>query len=225
MGTRAGAVSVVLIVCLIFACSSVRRVVPLESGTSAVTLSLGGPVTEVAKKYIPLPLLSAGYNYGINDRLGIEAGLNLTGALFGLLHVDAGVNWYPLAAKGAIPGITVTPELFFMSNFEAGGHRLYPTLTPTLYWKPGRHLVYIGVENWFEVHTQRSDGNEQPRHWLIAPYLGYGLSWKKWRFQLEGRGYTPNLVNTGRATKNIGFGSHGIIGVFIGVSREIGGAR
>ena len=57
-----------LLVCLLFACSSVRRVRPLESGASAITVSLGGPITEVAKKYIPLPLLSAGYNYGINNR-------------------------------------------------------------------------------------------------------------------------------------------------------------
>ncbi|MBN1307616.1 MAG: hypothetical protein JXA18_06855 [Chitinispirillaceae bacterium] len=225
MKKHAGAVSVVLIASLLLACSSVRRVVPLESGASAITVSLGGPVTEVGKKYLPLPLLSAGYNYGINGRLGIEAGLNLTGALFGLLHVDAGVNWYPLTVKGPIPGITVTPKLFFMTNFESGGNRLYPTITPTLYWKLGRHLVYTGIENWFEVHTRRSDGNEQPRHWLIAPYLGWGLSWKKWLFQLEGRGYTPNLANTGRATKNIGFGSHGVIGFFMGVSRTIGGAR
>ena len=214
-----------LLVCLLFACSSVRRVRPLESGASAITVSLGGPITEVAKKYIPLPLLSAGYNYGINNRLGIEAGLNLTSALFGLLHVDAGVNWYPLSANGAIPGITVTPKLLIISNFEAGGHRLYPTLTPTLYWDIKRHFVYTGVENWFEIHTERSDGNEQSHHWLVAPYIGYGYTWKKWQFQLEARGYTPNLENTGRATKNIGFGDHGIIGVFLGVGRTMGGGR
>ncbi len=206
-------------------CSSVRMVRPLEKGQSAVTVSIGGPVTNVAGNNIPLPMLSAGYNYGICAKLDIEGGLNLTSTLFGLFHLDAGVNWRPLRPEKALPGITLSPKLFAITNFKAGGHRLYPTLTPTLYWDVNRHYVYTGIENWFEPHSERSDGNDQKHHWLIAPYIGYGYAWKKWNFQIEGRGYTPNLKNTSRAVKNIGFGEYGILGFFIGVGRTIGGGK
>jgi hypothetical protein len=226
MGVRFRFILTGLIFGVLAGCSSVRRVTPLEPGTSAVTVSLGGPLTEIAEDVsIPLPLLGAGYNYGISDKLGVEGGVNITAALFGLLHLDAGVNWFPLTCRGGIPGITVTPKIFLMSDFDEKGTRLYPTVTPVVYWKPGRHIAYLGVENWFETARVRSDGNTQQHHWLVAPCVGYGISWKKWQFQIEGRGYTPNLKNTGRATKNIGFGEYGIIGIFLGVNRSIGGAQ
>lgn len=208
------------------ACSSIRQVTPLEPGESAVTLSLGGPITEIAEDtYIPLPLLGVGYNRGITDNIGVETGVNVTSALFGLLHLDAGLNWFLIKHSRVIPGVTITPKISFMSDFREGGTRFYPAVTPIFYWNPGMHIAYLGVENWFETARDRSDGNPQSHHWLAVPCIGYGISWKKWQFQIEGRGYTPNLKNTGRATKNIGFGEYGIIGIFLGVNRSFGGVK
>jgi hypothetical protein len=210
---------------LIVSCSGIRRVRPLDDGESALSASVGGPVTQVGSAWLPLPLLSIGYAYGLNRHLSLEGGVNLTSALFGLAHIDAGLNWYAFEPRGAIPGITVTPKLVLISNFAAAGTRFYPTVTPTVYWNVGRHVIYTGAENWFELHSQRSDGNTQPHHWLAVPYLGFGLSRGKWLFQVEGRVYTPNLKNTGRATKNIGFGDYGAVGGFIGVGRTFGESR
>ena len=42
---------------LIFlSCSTVRQIRPLAKKESAATLSLGGPITQVGKLYVPLPL-------------------------------------------------------------------------------------------------------------------------------------------------------------------------
>lgn len=210
--------------CFLCSCSSVRRVTPLPPGTSALTVSLGGPVTQIKQNLtIPLPLLGVGYSYAINDKLGIEAGVNATSAVFGTLHLDAGVNWFPIKNKGAVPGVTVTPELIVLSRFTFDETRVYPTLTPSVYWNIGKHLLYLGAENWFDLKKIRSDGNEQKRHWLSSPYIGYGLLRKKWQFQVEGRIYTPNFKNTGRITQNTGLGDNGIIGFFVGMSRLIRG--
>ena len=204
-------------------CSSVRHVLPLQKGESAVDLSVGGPITKVGNVYIPLPLLSAGYRYGITENLGLESGLGITSMLYRNFHLDAGITWHPFLAQGARPGLFLSPRLFFLANSE--NFRLYPDLDLGTYWKLRNNLIYTGVENWFEYHATRSDGNSQDHHWLIIPFLGYGYSFNKWQFQLEGRVYTPNLKNTGRATENIGFGDYGILGVFIGFSRSLGGGK
>jgi hypothetical protein len=209
---------------LLSGCSTVRFVRPIDKGSSAVAVSLGGPITRVAGRYLPLPMLSAGYGYGITDYLSAEAGVHVTSALFGVAHVDAGVNWTPLRARGAVPGVVVTPGLVLLSNFKPHDSRAYPTVTPTLYWEVGRHLMYTGAENWFERHSIRSDGNVQPYHWLFIPYIGYGISHGRWQFQSEARVYMPNLKNTDGATTNLGFGEYGVFGVFLGVSRTFGKA-
>lgn len=214
----------IIAITMMAGCSGVRFVRPLDKGSSAATVSLGGPITQVAGKYLPLPLLSAGYGYGITDYLSAEAGLHVTSALFGIAHLDAGVNWTPLRTQGMVPGVVISPKLVLLSNFKPHESRAYPAVTPTLYWEAGRHLLYTGAENWFERHTVRSDGNEQPHHWFFIPYVGYGLSKGKWRFQGEGRVYMPNLKNIYGATTNLGFGDYGVFGIFLGVSRTFGEA-
>ncbi len=217
------AVFVISLYCLLAGCSGIRRVGPLEPGASAISLSLGGPVTEVAGKNVPLPFLSAGFNHGFNDLLGMEAGLNLTCALFGVLYIDGGINWNPLRSRGGVvPGVAVTPKINLMTNFENGGTRLFPALNPLLYWTHGRHSWYAGSENWFDLARIRSDGNGQRFHLFFTPFLGYGISWRRWQLQLECRLYVPNIDNTFGPLVNTGIGNYGIIGPFFGISRTFG---
>lgn len=217
----------ICLLCLfILSCSSFRQVRPLEKGECRVSLSAGGPFTRVGDLYIPLPLVSLGCNYGIAEKLDVEAGTNFLAMMYGIAHVDAGVNWRPLPPRRYVPGLTVSPKVIVMTDFSAGGSRLYPDLGLTGYWELPRHwLAYLGIENLFELSGVREDGNEQQNHWLIAPYAGVSLGKGAWQFQLEAKLYTPNLRNDLHTVKNIGFGSYGVLGIFFGVSRSFGGAR
>jgi hypothetical protein len=213
--------------CLLAAgCSTVRQIRPLDKGESRVSLSAGGPITQVGKIYMPLPLISAGYNYGIMEKLDAEIGVHITDMLYGIMKIDAGVNWRPMVPPLYSPGIIISPKIFGMTDFSAGGSRLYPDLGITAYWdlKKYRYL-YIGIENWVEFQTKRLDGNPQLNHWLFAPYTGASMGNRLWQFQGEVMVYTPNLNNQGRPIKNIGLGKYGAIGVFLGVSRSFGGGR
>jgi hypothetical protein len=208
-------------------CSSVRQVRPLDKGESSITFSVGGPITQVGKVTVPLPLLSVGYNRGIiAERLDIETGLHLTQLLFGILDIEAGVNVRPLLAKAGRPGITITPKFFFMTDFKPASARFYPDLGLTLYWDIKQTVyIYTGLENFFELATTRDDRNKQKNNWLIAPFLGVDVGNNDWQLQVEGRLYTPNLSNRGKPTKNIGFGDQGALGVFLGVNHAFGGNR
>jgi hypothetical protein len=208
---------------LLASCSSVRQLRPLRKNESSVRLSAGGPLAGEVK-WMPIPQLGIGYNRGLLDTvLDVEAGWYVTSALYGIMHLDLGVNWRPWLHQGLRPGLMLSPKAFFLTDFSPGGFRAYPDLGVTAFWEP-RDLwyLYAGVESWFELHTERTDGNKQQHHWLPAPYLGTDMGSAKWRFQVEVRMYTPNLKNTGRKITNVGIGDYGIWGVFLGVSRSFG---
>lgn len=217
--------AILALIIINYSCSSVRQIRPLDKGESAVTFSLGGPITELGDIYSPLPLLSVGYNRGIIGRkLDIEAGLHLTEGLYGVLMLDAGINYRPVLSCGFRPGVIISPKLFFTTDFSESGARLYPDLTLSSYWKVKQNLfLYLGLENWFEVYSERNDGNDQNNHWLIVPFVGINCGNEKLLFQFETRAYTPNLKNTGRPTNNIGFGDNGILGFFVGLNYTIQG--
>jgi hypothetical protein len=213
-------VSVVLV---LISCSPVRSILPLHKGQSAVSVSLGGPITQVGAIDAPLPFLCVGYDYGLLEKTDLEAGVNITEAVFGIGNMQAGLNWRPLPALTWRPGFIVSPKLYVMSNFKPGGFRLYPDLGITAFWElPKRRYYYLGMDNWFEPNHIRDDGAVQGRHWLIAPFLGVDFGSERWRFQTEMKLYAPNVGNQGRPVKNIGAGRKGIFGVFAGVSRYFG---
>jgi len=215
---------VFLVLAILFiSCSTIRQINPLSKGESSLTLSIGGPITQVGKTYIPLPLLSMGYNYGILDNLSIESGLNFLSAAYGVLHLDIGANYWLFFPKKIIPGIIISPQTFILTNFTSNGFRLYPDIGLTTYWEIKQNkYVYIGIDNWFEYHSYREDGNIQKHHWLITPYLGINMGNKKWQGQAEIKWYVPNLVNNTRAIKNIGIGNYGVVGIFLGINRTFG---
>jgi hypothetical protein len=213
----------------LFSCSAVRQIQPLEKGESAINVTLGGPVTEyIGDASAPLPLLGIGYNYGLLNKLDIEAGIGVTQLLYRVLQLDAGVNFRPWTALRWRPQLILSPRFQFTlgpMDFSTDlSARLYPALLLTVSWNAGPTLhPYIGIENWWDLQSERDDGAAQENHWLIAPYAGLSFCHKRWQFGAEFRVYTPNLPNTGRAPDNTGFGDYGIIGAFIGVGRTFGG--
>jgi hypothetical protein len=206
----------------LMSCTAVRQVRPLAPGENVVNLSLGGPMTKyIGDAFLPLPLLSVGYNRGLTESLDLEAGIDLTHTLFSNPKIDAGVNWRLQQAERWHPAVTVSPRLHFVSDFKTAA-RLYPALSMTWAWQAGTSLYpYLGMENFFELQRERDDGQPQTHHWLIAPYAGLALCRGRWQYQLEVRVYTPNLDND-RAVENLGFGDHGILGFFLGIGRAFG---
>lgn len=211
---------------LALSCSTLRQIRPLAKGESSAAISVGGPITKVGNSYIPLPLISIGYNYGLVEKLDVEAGINLLSALYGIAEIDAGVNWRPWIARGFIPGLIASPKLFLLTNFTPASLRVYPDVQIAGYWEPWKYkYVYCGIDNWIEHHQTRDDGSPQTNHWLPAPIVGISLGNRQWQAQCEAKWYVPNLINNTRAVSNIGIGNYGALGVMVGVSRAFGGNK
>ncbi|MDG5813979.1 hypothetical protein QA601_02730 [Chitinispirillales bacterium ANBcel5] len=217
--------TIVFFALLLLSCTAVRNVKPLNKGDSRISLSFGGPITEVAGTNIPLPLLNVGYSYGVYDDVSIESGMALTDLLFGVMHIDGGITFHPLTIEKWNAGAYVSPGFVLTTNFKEDSFRLLPALNLGWYWEHKKSFFYTGVDSWFEFRNKRTDQNPQKNRWLPALYLGYGLNHNTWCFQVEGRLFTPHLKNSGRPVNNQGIGQHGIWGIYIGVNRSFGGRK
>jgi hypothetical protein len=209
---------------LLSSCAAVRQVRPLAKGESAVNVSLGGPMTNyVGDAFLPAPLLSLGYNYGVLPRMDMEVGLDLTHLLYGVAKVDLGVNWRPWQTLRWRPSLIVSPKLQLATDCQTSV-MVNPDLILTAAWNPTPALYpYLGIENWFILDRTRPDGVTQEQHWLIAPFVGLSVYHHRWQYQAEFRILAPNLDNDlYRAPENVGFGDHGIIEIFLGIGRSFG---
>jgi hypothetical protein len=217
-----------LAVAILSSCSPVRHVRPLDKGELTATASLGGPFAGQLG-WAPFPMLSLGANYGVLDRFDVEAGWIVTSALFGVCELDGGCNWRPIVPFGARPGLILSPKLLGTTDFRKGNSRLWPGAGVTALWQlHKRSFGYIGMDNWFETHAIRYDGNQQAYHWLPLLFIGADYGGSVWQWQLEARWFVPNIDPTrspSNPVQTVGINGYGGIGAFFGVSRSFGKIR
>jgi hypothetical protein len=206
-------------------CSSIRHVRPMEKGELTASASLGGPFAGQLG-WAPFPLLGIGANYGILDKVDVEAGWAVTSALFGVCELDGGCNWRPLKPARWKPGIIASARMLGATDFQKGNSRLWPEASVTALWQlHPRVYGYLGMDNWFETRTTRYDGNDQRYHWLPLIHTGFDYGGSAWQWQIEGKWYLPNidpLQSPANPVRTISIGGQGSVGVFVGVSHSFG---
>ncbi len=203
-------------------CSPVRTIRPIDKGELVGTAGIGGPfVGQIG--YAPFPLISLGADYGLLDKIDIEAEFEGTSALFGVLELGGGCNWRPIAPAGWKPGLIAGFKLFGATDFKPHQSRLWPDVNLTAVFKLNPKLYYYaGMDNWFETDQTRYDGNVQAYHWLPVIHTGVDYGTNLWHVQLEGKWYVPNIDATRHVGKTIGIGPQGCLGVFLGASHSFG---
>ncbi|MBN1982152.1 MAG: hypothetical protein JW795_11515 [Chitinivibrionales bacterium] len=210
-------------------CSPVTQLRPLQKGQTSLNCGFGGPILKIGSIYTPLPMLSCGYNRGMVDSLvDISCRLYLLQALFKDCHIEIGGNIRPFYGDGWSPDLILSPKFSLVTNFVSDSIKFYPDLCLTTVWSlRSVWLLYAGVENYFELSRTRYDGSPQQHHWLPAPYVGVHRTWRSWGYQAELRLFTPTILNTQRAPKNIGINDYGMMGVYLGVDYTFhtGGSR
>ncbi|MBW2461196.1 MAG: hypothetical protein JRH11_06085 [Deltaproteobacteria bacterium] len=217
---------------IVAACAPVRRVAPVEVGQHILSAGFGGPIAEVGRGtgiYMPAPVITAGYGYGLHELFDLEAGLQVTELFVGGLALDAGVNFRPLRPEGFRPGLIFPVKVHGLVPFRGRGvdtMRLYPDIGVTALWQwPDRHFyTYVGVTVWFDL-ASRGDGNDQPSRVLPVMHLGQTLGNEIWQFSVELRYYTPNISDEFRLVDVADLGGQGSLGAVLGFSWALGGAN
>src|SRR5687767_11201539 len=103
-----------LTVCVVAGCGATRPLRPLAEREMLLSASVGGPLVEVSDVVLPTPMLMVGGAYGLGPRWAATVEIGLTAALFGNLHLNPGLMYYPivseegtsLAVAGSIHAVT-----------------------------------------------------------------------------------------------------------------------
>jgi len=203
-------------------CAPIRHVRPIDKGELVATVAVGGPFTGQLG-WAPFPLISLGADYGLMDKIDVEGEFEATSALAGVLQLQGGCNWRPVAPAGWKPGLVAGVKILGSTDFKPRQSRLWPDATLTAVFKLNpKWYCYAGMDNWLETHVTRYDGNEQAYHWLPVIHTGFDFGAPSWSCQLEGTWYVPNIDATRHVARTVGIGSQGCLGVFLGASHSFG---
>ncbi|MCW3124108.1 MAG: hypothetical protein JWQ38_3600 [Flavipsychrobacter sp.] len=213
---------VVLLAILFGSCAPARYVRPLAKGKTVATATFGGPLIKYSGMTIPVPLLGVAAAHGYKDDLTGFAGLHATSLFFGVLQIDAGVVKGLRKPDRWIPGISVSPVANLMLDKWAGKFSFFPQADVNAYWNYGKqnHYCYIGLSNWFDLHTTRAEGEPQTKHWLPVIQAGNVYVRKKMEYTLELKYIAPNYSSRDLVVPYIAPGQNGAIGLYIGVTRK-----
>ncbi|MES2285106.1 MAG: hypothetical protein V4547_05405 [Bacteroidota bacterium] len=206
----------------LFSCSPTKYIKPLDKNQHAATISFGGPLIKYGAGTIPIPFLAANYGYGIDSTLTGFASFNITSALFGNFQIELGATKQVLKQNRYIPAVSLTPVAnIIYRNKDA--FKLYPQLAINAFWEYGKqkNMVYLGLDNWFELAQKRAYGVKQPNHFIFMPTIGHCFAGKKWSFNLEAKIIAPNLSNEKLVVDyETPFKNHGAFGVYLGYTRK-----
>ncbi len=206
-------------------CAPSRLIRPLDKGQKTISANLGGPLFDYHNLTIPVPLTSIMYAQGITDNTSVFGSIHTTSLLFGVAQTDIGVCQKIYYSDSLHLGVSVNPALNIAQEFWpqfSGGFKCWPQLDLNAYWEihPKKSFVYAGIENWFELASQRADGQPQTTHWLYCPQVGYTYCRLKWNYNIEMKYIAPNLNNLPNVVDYFGIGGKGALGLYFTVTRK-----
>jgi hypothetical protein len=217
-----GTILITLILVFVFGCAPTHFVKPLDKKQSAVNVSLGGPLIKYNELTIPIPFVTTTYGYGIDSSLTGFASANVTSALYGNLQMDIGATKLLTRQVGIFPAISISPLLnVIYRNKET--KKLYPQLDINSYWECGRNknLVYVGIDNWFELSKKKAYEMKQKNHWFFSPMIGYTLVRNRYCINIEAKVIAPNKSNEKLVVEyQTPFNNSGAFGVYVGYTRK-----
>lgn len=182
----------------ISSCAPQRFVKPLEKDQQAVNASFGGVFFDYNRTTIPMPFLTLAYGYGLNETTTGFGAVNVTSALYGNFQFELGLTKQFVKQKEFQPAISITPVANIIYR-NSDARKLYPQLALSTYWEYGKHkdLIYLSLDNWFELSGKKANGEPQENHILFMPSLGHSFQRKNHCFSTEFRIVAPNLSNEG----------------------------
>ena len=171
---------------VVSSCAPARIVEPLSKGEHVAGFDVGGPMVTISQVRTPIPLTSFTYGYGISGRAATWGSLHTTSLLFGLAHLEGGIQWqltdpYKFTTWGV--GASASGQLVhdFAYNITSG----WPVLSINAYKYLDRGgLMYFASENWIDVFSEPVNSYVAVNNITPALQIGY-LSEKtdyQWQF-------------------------------------------
>jgi len=204
------------------ACSPMTMVKPLAEKQKAITATVGGPLVGFGGAVVPVPFTSIGGAYGYSEKSTITARFHTTSALFGVMHLDAGLLRQVRSQNGKIPGISVMAQGSFMLDTWEHQFRFYPQLDANAWWDVGKNgsYLYTGASTWYETRSRGTGGRVQSTHVIPAFQLGYSREREKWSTRFELKYLAPFTSNQSLTVDYKAPGNTGALGLYVGFMRK-----
>ncbi len=215
-----------------FSCAPSRFVKPLEKGSHAIQVHLGGPIAKVpGVGAIPLPLTSVGYGYGLKENLTLFGNVHPTAMMFGVGQLDIGSVWCPWRKESM--GITLQPTLNLAMDFYTGAKRFWPQLDVNYFWDYARlrtkpsssrglqksRTLYAGMSHWIDPYPTESQGRKNQQFWIPSLQLGHLWQRNQWVYQVELKALAPIYSNENIVVDYPSFlGNRGAAGLYFSVN-------
>lgn len=215
-----------IFVVFIWSCTPSRYIEPLKKDQNALQANIGGPLINYEKLVIPVPLTAVGYARGVTENITLNANLHTTALLFGVVMTDVGMvsNIYKAdSSQKYTPSISINPVLNFGMDTWEGNAKLWPQININAYWHFGekQHLIYAGIENWFELNSKKAHNQKQETHWIFNPFVGTTLKSKKLEYQIEVKMLAPNQENDKSVVEYTQiYGKKGATGLYFSIYKK-----
>jgi hypothetical protein len=206
---------------ILLACAAHHSLQPVGRDQWTGNLSVGGPFVAAFDTRIPIPYLTAGTAYGLDDRLNLCGNLHLFPLAYQMFGMDAGTAWFPMLQKGMKPTLSLQTRIMALGSLKAEVPeriKFFPILTPSAAWRLGRGLIYNGMD--MTCQLTRPDYNADAPVCLLSPFLGYRWTLKPNLFlytELKWQG--ANLPSEKLAADYWGIARHGALSTLISVER------
>lgn len=201
-------------------CAPSRFVEPLPVKKISVGANAGGPILNFGGAPIPTPLSAIEVGYGLDTNLTIFTGIHTTAMLFGDIQIDAGATYKIVNQKKYKPNISISPSFNAIYSPSSKVFNIWPIIDANCYWNYGskEHYFYVGLNNYFDLTTQRAFNQEPITHWLISPQVGNVIKGKNrsWEFFTELKWTGPTNLNSYAFVPYYGVAQRGAIGFHVG---------
>ena len=209
----------------LFSCAPSRIVKPLKKGENVISINAGGPLIGFAGSTIPVPFSAVSYGRGISEKNTFFASLHLTALAFGNFQTDIGIvkELYKYDSLNTfIPGITISPVANLIIDKWQGNFKFWQQFDVNTYLdiNKGKHFVYFGISNWFELSKTKAHNEIQQNHWIFNPHFGLSGQKGKWNNSFEIKILAPNYNNQDIVVDYKTIGNKGAIGIYYSLYRK-----
>jgi hypothetical protein len=212
----------VLMGLLSIACNPSRVVQPIPKGELQVGANFGGPAIALGSIVTTIPLTSFYANYGLHDNTTAFASLHTTSLLFGVFQTDFGFTHQLVAPQKWVPGFSISTIANVMLDKWEKQFSFYPQVDLNAYWNYGtkKKMVYLSMNNWFELRKTKAHDEPQTTHWLPSIGLGHQWNGSKYDIQAEIKYVAFTQTNTPLVADYVSLNNKGAIGFYIGIHRK-----
>lgn len=208
-----------------FSCAPSRFVKPLKKGEKAINANFGGPLIGFAGTTIPIPFTSITYGHGLRNDITVFGGMHITSLAYGNFQTEIGMvkefSKYDSTNK-FVPGFSVIPAFNIITDKWENNLKVWPELDLNAYWdiNKGKHFIYAGMSNWFELSMQKAHNEKQENHWIFNPHVGISGQTGKWINNFELKFIAPSYSHQNVVVDFKSIGNNGAIGLYYCITRK-----